>query len=378
MLYKNAELLDGDFHLIHADLRTEGAYIAEIGQDLQDEQVTDLSGCLLLPGFVDIHIHGCAGADTCDAVPEAIWKMSSYLPKCGVTSFCPTTMTVSDETIRAALREVRNVMKHPEKEAGAAVLGVNMEGPYINPRRCGSQKKECVQELNFQQFLSYWEESGKTIKMVDIAPERPNAHAFIEGAKKLCTVSIAHTEADYHSAMSAFQWGITHVTHLFNAMPGLQQRAPGVVGAVFDSKRVTAELICDGFHVHPAVLRTVFRQLGPERICIISDSMRAAGQPDGVSELGGQTVYVKNGRACLADGTIAGSTTNLLKEVQNLVSFGIPLPDAVHAASLTPAREVGENHMRGSLAPGKYADMLVLDRRTLERRQTIGMGRILA
>ncbi|MDD3228511.1 MAG: N-acetylglucosamine-6-phosphate deacetylase, partial [Oscillospiraceae bacterium] len=360
------------------DLRTEGAYIAEIGQNLQDEQVTDLSGCLLLPGFVDIHIHGCAGADTCDAVPEAIWKMSSYLPKCGVTSFCPTTMTVSDETIRAALRGVRNVMKHSEKEAGAAVLGVNMEGPYINPRRCGSQKKECVQELNFQQFLSYWEESGKTIKMVDIAPERPNAHAFIEGAKKLCTVSIAHTEADYHSAMSAFQWGITHVTHLFNAMPGLQQRAPGVVGAVFDSKRVTAELICDGFHVHPAVLRTVFRQLGPERICIISDSMRAAGQPDGVSELGGQTVYVKNGRACLADGTIAGSTTNLLKEVQNLVSFGIPLPDAVRAASLTPAREVGENHMRGSLTPGKYADMLVLDRRTLARRQTIGMGRILA
>ena len=373
MLYQNAELLNGDFQLVRADLRTEGERICEVGQALQGEQVTDLSGCLLLPGLVDIHIHGCVGADTCDADPDLLRKMAAHLAQGGVTSFCPTTMTVSEETIRASLRAVREVMQ--AEQQGAAVLGVNMEGPYINAHKRGAQKESFVEKPDLAQFYSYWEESGKSIKLVDIAPESPDASAFIRGARELCTVSIAHTTADYDTAVQAFHTGVSHVTHLFNAMPGLNHRAPGVVGAVFDSSGVTAELICDGFHIHPAVLRIAFRQLGAARICVISDSMRAAGLPDGVSELGGQTVYVKNGEARLADGTIAGSTTNLLKEVQNLVSFGIPLPNAVQAASLTPAREVREDHTRGSLVPGKLADLLVLDRETLALRQVICRGR---
>ena len=376
MLYKNAQLLDGDFRLVQADLRTENDRIAEIGQNLRDEQETDLTGCLLLPGLVDIHIHGCVGADTCDANPQAIRKMAKHLAACGVTAFCPTTMTVSEENIRAALRAVRAVMDAPAE--GASVLGINMEGPYINAEKRGAQKEEFVCTPNLAQFYSFWEDSNKSIKLVDIAPECTGADAFIRGAKELCTVSIAHTEADYETASQAFRTGITHATHLYNAMPGFNHRAPGVVGAVFDSNTVTAELICDGFHIHPAALRIAFRQLGAKRICVISDSMRAAGQPDGVSELGGQTVYVKNGEARLADGTIAGSTTNLLKEVQNLVAFGIPLPDAVRAASLTPASEVREDRTRGSLEPGKLADMIILDKETLALRQTIGRGRVLA
>lgn len=373
MLYKNAELLDGDFRIVRADLRTIGDCITEIGQGLQEEQEVDLSGCLLLPGLVDIHIHGCVGVDTGDASPQAVRKMAAQLPQWGVTAFCPTTMTVSEKNIRAALRAVQEAMQTPAE--GAAVLGVNLEGPYINSQNSGAQKKEFVCPPDLEQFYSYWEESGKIIKLVDIAPECTGANTFIRGAKKLCTVSIAHTEADYETAMQAFHTGITHATHLYNAMPGLNHRTPGVVGAVFDSQEVAAELICDGFHIHPAALRIAFRQLRAKRICVISDSMRAAGQPDGVSELGGQTVYIKNGEARLANGAIAGSTTNLLKEVQNLVSFGIPLPDAVRAASLTPASEVHEDRTRGSLVPGKIADMVVLDRETLALRQTICRGK---
>ena len=359
MILKNAELFNRDFDLVHADVRVEGDKISAVGQELSGGDALDLTGCIVSPGFVDIHIHGRAGADTCDGTREALEKIASSLIQQGVTSFCPTTMTVSLPEIRTALAAARDCMEHPP--TGASVIGVNMEGPYISPHRKGAQSEEFVRRPDAAEFQKIFDECGGIVKFVDLAPERDGADDFIRSVKDYCCVSVAHTEAGYEQAKRAFSLGAAHVTHLFNAMTGLNHREPGVVGAVFDDASVSAEIICDGFHIHPAVLRTAFRQLGETRTVVISDSMRAAGLPDGVSELGGQTVYVKDGRARLEDGTIAGSTTNLYDEMRNLVRFGIPLRQVFRSVTINPAREARADGKIGSIAPGKFADLNVFD-----------------
>ncbi|NCB73159.1 MAG: N-acetylglucosamine-6-phosphate deacetylase [Clostridia bacterium] len=360
MLLKNAEVFDKDFNLIKAEIAVENGVITEIGQGLSSSnEELDLKGFIIAPGFVDIHIHGCAGFDTCDATPEALSAIAAQLASKGVTSFCPTTMTIAPEGIEKALLNIKNCMENPPQ--GARILGINMEGPYISVKRKGGQKADFVKSCDFKQFKRYFERSGGNIKIVDIAPETDGADDFIEGAKKLCRVSIAHTEADYETAKASFEKGVTQVTHLFNAMPGFSHREPGTVGAVFEDERVMAELICDGFHIHPAALRLAFRILGEERAIIVSDSMRAAGLEDGTYDLGGQAVEVKNGHARLPDGTIAGSTTNIYEEVKNLVSYGVPLRQVIKAATINPAKAVGEDGKIGSIEPGKAADLVVLD-----------------
>lgn len=360
MLLKNAKMFNDDFQLERADIAVENGKIAAVGAEASSgEEEIDLNGCTVMPGFIDIHIHGAVGFDTCDGTREAIAKIAAYLAGHGVTSFCPTTMTVSSGEIEKALLTAKQCMEQPPE--GAAVRGVNMEGPYINGRKKGAQRGECVRNPDWEQFRKFYELSGGIIKLVDIAPECEGADEFIPRASKLCRVSLAHTEATYEQATDAFQKGITHATHLFNAMPGLKHRAPGSVGAVFDSDSVRAELICDGFHIHPAVLRIAFRQLGEDRTIIISDSMRAAGQPDGDYDLGGQTVLVRSGEARLADGTIAGSTTNLCTEVKNLISFGVPLRQVIKSATINPAREIGIDDITGSIRAGKSADLNAFD-----------------
>ena len=359
MLLQNAELLDDNFNLVRADLAVSGERIARISPDLPGDGM-DLTGCLIVPGFVDLHLHGCAGADLCDGTREAVARMAGHLITEGITSFCPATMTVSPARIRAALSAAKDCMEHPP--AGASVRGVNLEGPYISPRRKGSQKEQFVRLPDWKEFQALNGEYGGVIKLVDMAPEREGGMEFIEHVSPFCRVSLAHSEADYEQAKEAFRRGISHVTHLFNAMTGFHHREPGAVGAVFDDDRVRAELICDGFHIHPAVLRTAFRLLGEDRTVIVSDSMRAAGMPDGVSELGGQKVFVQNGKARLADGTIAGSTTNLYSEVKNLLHYGIPLRQVIKSATLNPAKEIGADREIGSIREGKLADLVVLDR----------------
>ncbi len=374
MLLKNAEVFDRDFNLMRADVAFENGVITKIGQGLPESgEDLDLKGCIIAPGFVDIHIHGCAGFDTCDATPEAISAIAGQLASKGVTSFCPTTMTVAPQDIEKALLNIKNCMENPPQ--GAKILGVNMEGPYISVKRKGGQRADFVKSCDFKEFKRYFELSGGIIKIVDIAPECDGADEFIEGAKKLCRVSIAHTEADYETAKAAFNKGITQVTHLYNAMPGFSHREPGTVGAVFEDERVMAELICDGFHIHPAALRLAFRILGENRAIIVSDSMRAAGLKDGTYELGGQAVNVKNGQARLADGTIAGSTTNIYEEVKNLVSYGIPLRQVIKAATVNPAKAIGEDGIIGSIEPEKSADFVVLDSE-LNLRLVISRGKI--
>ena len=362
MFLVNAAYLDQDFRLVRGDLEIEGGHIRQVGEKLswsQNDLVVDCQGYTIAPGFVDVHIHGCAGADTCDGKRESIDAMAEFLLTKGVTSFCPTTMTVDREEIEAALLAAKACVDQPGP--GARVVGVNMEGPFIAAARKGAQKEEAILPPDPELFRHFQELSGGIVRLVDIAPEQPGGLAFIREVKDLCAVSIAHTTANYDQAKESFDAGITHATHLFNAMSGLHHRDPGVVGAVFDDSRVYAELICDGFHIHPAALRTAFQVLG-DRALVISDSMRANGMPEGEPfDLGGQMVTVREGKATLADGTIAGSVSNLHQEVKNLVRFGIPLEQAVKAASLIPARSIGLEEEIGSIAPGKRADLVVLD-----------------
>lgn len=364
MLLIHANYLDEDFRLVQGDIEIEDGKILRVGKDLprkEEDLAVDCAGSYtVVPGFVDVHIHGCAGADTCDATREALEAMAAFLLAHGVTSFCPTTMTTSRETIQAALLAAKDMMDHP-MEGGARVVGVNMEGPFIAKERKGAQKEEDILPPDFPLFHQFYEESGGIVRLVDVAPEQPGGLDFVEKASQLCTVSIAHTTADYDQAKAAFDKGVTHATHLFNAMSGLHHRKPGVVGAVFDDSRVRGELICDGFHIHPAVLRAAFQLLG-DRALIVSDSMRANGMPEGEAfDLGGQMVTVHQGKALLPDGTIAGSVTNLHQEIKNLVSFGVPFEQAVKAATLIPARAIGLDGEIGSIAPGKRADLVVLD-----------------
>ena len=364
MLLIHAKYLDEDFRLVQGDIEIEDGKILRVGKDLprkEEDLAVDCAGSYtVVPGFVDVHIHGCAGSDTCDATREALEAMAAFLLAHGVTSFCPTTMTTSRETIQAALLAAKDMMDHP-MEGGARVVGVNMEGPFIAKERKGAQKEEDILPPDFPLFQRFYEESGGIVRLVDVAPEQPGGLEFVEKASQLCTVSIAHTTADYDQAKAAFDKGVTHATHLFNAMSGLHHRKPGVVGAVFDDSRVRGELICDGFHIHPAVLRAAFRLLG-DRALIVSDSMRANGMPEGEAfDLGGQMVTVHQGKALLPDGTIAGSVTNLHQEIKNLVSFGVPFEQAVKAATLLPARAIGLDGEIGSIAPGKRADLVVLD-----------------
>ena len=364
MLLIHANYLDEDFRLVQGDIEIEDGKILRVGKDLprkEEDLAVDCAGSYtVVPGFVDVHIHGCAGADTCDATREALEAMAAFLLAHGVTSFCPTTMTTSRETIQAALLAAKDMMDHP-MEGGARVVGVNREGPFIAKERKGAQKEEDILPPDFPLFQRFYEESGGIVRLVDVAPEQPGGLDFVEKASQLCTVSIAHTTADYDQAKAAYDKGVTHATHLFNAMSGLHHRKPGVVGAVFDDSRVRGELICDGFHIHPAVLRAAFRLLG-DRALIVSDSMRANGMPEGEAfDLGGQMVTVHQGKALLPDGTIAGSVTNLHQEIKNLVSFGVPFEQAVKAATLLPARAIGLDGEIGSIAPGKRADLVVLD-----------------
>ena len=364
MLLIHTNYLDETFQLVQGDIEIQDGKILRVGKDLprkEEDLAVDCGGeYTVVPGFVDVHIHGCAGADTCDGTRESLETMARFLLSHGVTSFCPTTMTTGRDVMEQALLAAKDVMEHPVEE-GARVVGVNMEGPFISKERKGAQKEEDILAPDLELFRHFWEISGGIIRLVDIAPEQPGGLEFAREVSKLCTVSIAHTTADYCQAKAAFDSGITHATHLFNAMSGLNHRAPGVVGAVLEDQRVRGELICDGFHIHPSVLRTAFQMLG-DRALVISDSMRANGMPEGEPfDLGGQMVTVREGKATLEDGTLAGSVSNLHQEVKNLVSFGIPFPQAVKAATLIPARAIGLDQEIGSIAPGKKADLVVLD-----------------
>ena len=361
MILKNAEVFNGDFEKIRADVKIEGEKISKIG-DFSSEDGLDLTGLVVMPGLIDMHIHGCGGADTGDATPEALETMSQTLVKNGVTSFCPASMTLSFEELTKIFANI-DAMK--DKVGGAYIHGANMEGPYIAMSKKGAQNPLYVRNPDKEEFKKLYEGCNGAIRVVDIAPECDGGDEFIKEIQPICPVSIAHTDAGYDEAVHAIELGVRHITHLFNAQSGLHHRKPGVVGAAFDVGRangVRAELICDGFHIHPATLRIAFREMGEDGTVIISDSMKAAGCPDGDYDLGGQPVYVRDGKALLADGTIAASTSNVYKELKNVISFGIPEKQAVKSATINPAKAIRVDDKTGSIVEGKLADILVVDK----------------
>lgn len=358
MIIKNGLVFQESGTFVKKDLYTDSFHKIAEAPDPGDSQVIDAEGLYVLPGLVDIHIHGAVGYDFCDNSEEGIGKIAAYLKSCGITSFCPTSMTLPAEELKQIFASVNAV---PADPAFSRIAGIHMEGPFIASAKKGAQKEDYIRHPDIDTFRELNRACGGRIRLITIAPETEGAMEFIRALHQETVISLGHSEADYAIADEAFEAGARHATHLFNAMMPLHHRDPGIIGAAADHPQVMVEIICDGIHIHPSVIRTVFRIFGDDRVVLISDAMRATGMEDGIYELGGQDVYKKGNRATLKDGTLAGSATNLFECMKKAVSFGIPLESAIKAATINPAKSVDDNRI-GSLAVGKEADILLTDR----------------
>jgi len=361
MILKNGTVFCDDFVFRNISITTEGDVIADLDDtsNRQAQEVLDISGCYVIPGLVDIHIHGAMGADFSDGSPEAMETIAQFLLKAGITSFLGTTMALPEARLFDICKTARPFVNRVIP-GQATLRGINMEGPFFDLEKRGAQNADYIIPADMPMFLRLYEVSGAHIRVIAIAPEIADNLEFIQKAAPRCTVSLAHTSSDYDTAMRAFSLGASHVTHLFNGMPPFTHREPGVVGAAFDSGAYV-ELITDGVHIHPAVVRATFQLFGDDRVCLISDSMRACGLTDGQYDLGGQVVTVRGDSATIASGSIAGSVTNLADCMRRAISFGVPFESAIKAATINPAKSVGIDNSIGSLAIGKRADMLVLN-----------------
>ncbi len=336
-------------------ITVENGIITAIGGQAEGE-VLDFGGSLVLPGFIDIHTHGAMGADTMDATDEAMQTMKKHMAAHGVTAFLPTTVTVPTEAILKSLRAA----KKNEKGEGAAIIGLHLEGPYFSPENVGAQNPDYIRRPDKADIDKIVNEVPGFIRMMSLAPEVEGAKEAIRYLKEKGVVAaMGHTKADYETAVEAIRAGVTEATHLFNCMTGLTHRAPGVVGAALEAPGVYAELICDGVHVSPAAAKVAIRAKGTDKIVLISDSIRAAGMPDGEYELGGVPVIVENGTARTPGGNLAGSTSDILACVKNVLAWGFTLAEAVQMASENPAAAIGESR-KGKIAPGFDADFTVL------------------
>ena len=298
--------------------------------------------------------------------------MARFYASCGVTSFAPASMTLPYEVLAKAFATGKK-LKEEAPEGCARIMGIQMEGPYFSDKKRGAQNPDYLKEPDFEGFKALYEGCDGLVRIVDIAPELPGAAEFVEKAKELCTVSIAHTDSDYDHAKAAIDAGVTHLTHLYNAMPGINHRNPGVIPAAVENKNVRAEIICDGLHIHPAAVRMAFSMFGGARMIIVSDSGRCAGQPDGTTfELGGQMATLTDGVARLADGTIACSATNMYQCLLNCISWGIPEEDVIRACTYNPACALGAQDKVGSIETGKLADFVICNADYSNRRVFIG------
>lgn len=348
MRIKNGKILIGK-SFVDADIQFDRT-ITAIGRL---EGPADMEGGYVIPGLVDVHTHGAVGEDFSDGKPAGLQPLADYYAAHGVTSYLATTMTLREEVLTPAMHAIRDF----KPRSGAKCAGVHLEGPFLSYAKRGAQAAENLHKPDPALFHRLNEASGGQVRLVTVACEEEGALPFIREISRICTVSLGHTTADYDTAMSGFLAGASHATHLYNGMPSLLHRAPGVIGAAFDAG-ASVELICDGLHIHPSVIRATYQLFG-DKLNLISDSLRCAGMPDGGYELGGQPIVVKNHKATLLDGTLAGSSISLLDAVRNVVRFGLPLAGAVYAASTAPALAAGLD--AGVIAQGKAADLLVLD-----------------
>ena len=354
------------------DVNTTGAFITE---DSGDDIILDASDCYVIPGLVDVHFHGCVGEDFSDATPDGLQAIADYELSQGVTYICPAGMTLPEEQLE---KICRNTAAHRAKNAGGAeVIGVHLEGPFLSTAKKGAQNEDFLHDPDIDMLHRLQEASENCVRLVTVAPEQPGAMEFIRDAvQNGITVSVGHTVADYDTAMAAFEAGANHATHLYNGMPSIHHRSPGVIGAAFDSPNVQAELICDGVHIHGAIVRLSFQLFGAERMILISDSLRATGMPDGQYPFGGQEIEVHGNRATIVGHpeTLAGSVTSLMGCLRQAVAFGIPLADAVRACTYNPAQSIGIADRAGSLDIGKEASIVLLNKEDLSIRAILFRG----
>ena len=366
MIIKGGKVFQEDGSFLEQALYINDHRLVDKAEYQDDEKVIDAEGLLVLPGLVDIHSHGAAGEDFSDGNPEGLKKILQYEKRCGITSYCPTSMTFPKER----LRQIFASIKGAQTEEEAKVVGINMEGPFLDPVKKGAHVEEWIAAPDAAFVRELNQDVDGLVRLVTLAPNMDGAEEFIKEMHEEVCISLGHTAADYDCASGAMKLGAHHVTHLYNAMQPFGHRAPGLIGAAMDDPECMVELICDGYHIHPSAIRAAFRMFGPERVILISDSMRATGMENGTYELGGQEVTVKDRKAVLKDGTLAGSATNLYGCMCKAVEFGIPLEQAIMAATANPARSIGIFDRVGSIRIGKQADLLLVSE-NLELKRVI-------
>ncbi|MBQ5755356.1 MAG: N-acetylglucosamine-6-phosphate deacetylase [Oscillospiraceae bacterium] len=373
MRVTGGEVFDLEKGFVQRDVCTSGALItAQSG----DETVLDASGCYVIPGLVDVHFHGAVGEDFSDATPQGLQAMADYELSEGVTYICPAGMTLPEDQLTLICQ---NAAAHREKNApGAELVGVHLEGPFLCYAKRGAQNADFLHAPDVPMLMRLQEAAKGCVKLVTLAPEEPGAMEFVKAATEAgIRISVGHTIADYDTADAAFKAGADHATHLYNGMPGLHHREPSVIGAAFDNPHVMPEIICDGVHVHGSAIRATFRLFGAERMILISDSLRATGMPDGQYPFGGQEIEVHGNRATIVGHpeTLAGSVTSLMGCLRQAVAYGIPLADAVRAASYNPAKSIGIEDRTGTLDEGKEASLVLLNKADLSIKAILFKGR---
>ena len=372
MFYKNARIFCGDFTFRHGAFEVVDGKFGQILPDCVPADAIDLHGATVIPGLVEVHSHGNSGADFSDGDYEGLKAMARYFAQCGATSFAPASMTLPYEVLSKAFATAKQLKK--DAPAGhSRIMGIQMEGPYFSYAKRGAQNPDYLKQPDFEGFQKLYEECGGLVRIVDIAPELPGAAEFVAKAKDLCTVSIAHTDSDYDHAKAAIDAGVTHLTHLYNAMPPIHHRNPGVIPACVENENVQSEIICDGYHIHPSSVRLAFTMF-KNRMVLVSDSGRCAGQPEGYQfDLGGQMAEIRGGVAKLVGSeTIACSASNMWACLTNVLSWGISEEEAIRAASYNPAKALGAEDKIGSIEPGKLADFVITNADYSEKRVFIG------
>ena len=360
MVFINAIIPDKDFNLKKQNIEIVDGIIKDVAVDMQydkGDMIVDCEGFYIIPGFIDIHTHGCVMRDCSDGEVDAVEEISKFLLSQGVTSFCPTLMAMQEnDTINAI-----NSINKADIRDGSNIIGINLEGPFLSSDKKGAQAENAMMKPNVKLIKKYVEISKYDIKLITIAPELENAQETIKDLSRNHTVSLGHTNANYETVIKAFENGASHITHLFNAMPPLHHREPSLIGSFLESEKIYAEIICDGKHIHKSLVKSMF-QLKSEQLITISDSMRLCGEKDGATgELAGQKVILENVTPRLEDGTIAGSGTTCYQAFLNLIDWGVPIDIALKSLTINPAKALNLDQKIGSLEKGKKADFIIMD-----------------
>jgi N-acetylglucosamine-6-phosphate deacetylase len=363
LLFSGAEILTPTARIERGWLLARDRQIAALGwgdaPDGIDAEQIDASGKTLLPGFIDVHVHGGADREAMDATPDSLQTMARFYAQHGVTAFLPTTWTESREHIQSALECIAEMQGRQPN--GATIVGAHVEGPYLNPERCGAQSTTYIRRAERDEALAFLDTG--CVRLMALAPEYTENHWLIrECVRRGITVSAAHTAADYEQMRAAVEMGLTHATHTGNAMTGLHHREPGTIGAVLTLPQIRAELICDNIHVHPAVMKLIYLAKGATGLIVITDAIRGAGMPDGEYSIDERTVTIKDGVVRLPNGSLAGSTLTMERGLRNLMAAtGESLETLWRTSSLNAAQVIGVSARKGSLEVGKDADLVLVD-----------------